>query len=77
MSNYTKGAKRTNYNSHIYAAYRGDAYLMDGTLDEIAAALHRKRRNLQWYTSKTAKRREEEVARRGGIRCRLSLVLVE
>ena len=25
-------------NTHIYALYRGDEYLMDGTLDEIAAA---------------------------------------
>ena len=33
---------------HIYALYRGDTYLMDGTLEEIAEKRGVKRVTLQW-----------------------------
>lgn len=44
----------------IYAAYRGDDYLMDGTLEELSAAPHRKKINLQWLMAPTGKRRIDE-----------------
>ena len=34
--------------NHIYALYRGDTYLMDGTLEEIAEKRGVKRVTLQW-----------------------------
>ena len=64
-------------NEHIYAAYRGERYLMDGTLTEIAAALGMKRRSVRWFLSPAAKKREEAIAKRGTLRSRLSLVLLE
>ena len=44
-------------NQKIYAVYRGDEYLFDGTLDEIAQRMNWKRSTARWYTYPVAKRR--------------------
>lgn len=62
------------YNKHIYAAYRGDDYVMEGTLEELCKALGRTRRNLMWYLAPSSKRRQEGQRQ---TKRRLTLVLVE
>lgn len=65
-------------NNHIYAAYRGEDNLADGTLDELAEKLHITRKTLSWYTMPSAKRKERESIKKGwNINRRLSLVLIE
>ena len=71
------GTRWKTYDRHIYAAYRGDEWLMDGTLDEIAARTGRKRKSLQLLLTPSFRRREAEIAKRGTMRNRLSLVRVE
>lgn len=53
-------------NTHIYALYRGDEYLMDGTLDEIAAKRGCKRSTLQWMLYPTYRKRYLEGRRKDG-----------
>lgn len=68
------GARWKTYDRHIYAAYRGDEWLMDGTLDEIAVRTGRKRKSLKWLLTPSAQRRRvqaKETPRR------LTLVRVE
>lgn len=48
-------------NRKIYAVYRGDEYLFDGTLDEIAQRMHWKRETARWYTYPVAKRRADRA----------------
>lgn len=45
---YTKKADQS-----IYALYKGDDYIMDGTLDEIAEETGKSKRNLKRYTWKS------------------------
>lgn len=77
--------KRTNrIDRNIYAAYRGDRYIGEGTLDEIASLAGVSRNTAQWGKRPAAFRRieEREKKRREGGRCTASrgtlvLVLVE
>lgn len=63
----------------IYAAYRGDRYIGEGTLSELAKLIKVKRQTLVWYRCPSAKKRVEETEAnpkrrsRGGIH----LVLLE
>ena len=45
-------------NNNIYALYRGDEYIMDGTLQEIADARGIKRDSLIWMQSPTYHKRK-------------------
>lgn len=45
-------------NCNIYALYRGDEYIMDGTLQEIADARGIKRDSLIWMQSPTYHKRK-------------------
>lgn len=47
---------------NIYALYRGEEYIMDGTIQEIAAKTGHKKTTLYWVATVTAK------DRRGGRR---------
>jgi len=63
----------------IYAAYRGDRYVGEGTLSELAKLLNVKRQTLVWARYPAAKKRVEKTEAncknrsRGGIH----LVLLE
>lgn len=46
-------------NRNIYTAYRGDTYLGEGTIDEIAVLAGVKRSTVQWCTRRTAAKRIE------------------
>lgn len=50
-------------NRKIYAAYRGDTYIGDGTLTELAAMLGVKRRTVQWALYPAARKRADERER--------------
>lgn len=45
----------------IYAAYRGDRYIGEGTLSELAKILKVKRQTLVWYRCPSAKERVEKT----------------
>ena len=69
---------------NIYAAYRGDEYIGEGTLDEVAALAGVSRRTAQWCKHPAAVRRMDERekkwregGRRNASRGTLVLVLVE
>lgn len=47
-------------NHNIYAAYRGDDYIGEGTLDDIAALAGVSRKTAQWCARPAALRRIEE-----------------
>lgn len=66
--------KHNFYNKHIYAAYRGDDYVMEGTLEELCKALGRTRRNLMWCLAPSSKKRQ---ARQKMTKRRLTLVRVD
>ena len=53
-----------NVNCNIYAAYRGDDYIGEGTLDEIAVLAGVQRRTVQWCLNPAHIRRVEEMERR-------------
>lgn len=63
----------------IYAAYRGERYIGEGTLTELAKLLGVKRRPLLWYLYPSARKRVEKTEKnpknrsKGGIH----LVLLE
>lgn len=63
----------------IYAAYRGDRYVGEGMLSELAELLGVKRRTLLWYRYPAAKKRvaktekDRKIRSKGGIH----LVLLE
>ena len=48
----------------IYAAYRGEEYIGEGYIKEIAALTGLKESSVRWYTSITAKRRAAAHAER-------------
>ena len=64
-------------NENIYALYKGEENIMDGTLDEIARARHIKRDTLQYMLTAAYRRRVNEPSKDGKRRCRLELVLIE
>lgn len=64
-------------NENIYALYKGEENIMDGTLDEIARARHIKRATLQYMLTAVYRRRINEPSKNGERRCRLELVLIE
>lgn len=68
---------RVRRNENIYALYKGEENIMDGTLDEIARARHIKRGTLQYMLTAVYRRRINEPSKNGKRRCRLELVLVE
>ena len=45
----------------IYAAYRGDRYIGEGTLSELAKILGVKRKTLVWVRSPAARKRIEKA----------------
>ena len=68
-------------NYSVYAAYRGDEYIGEGTLDEIATLAGVSRKTAQWYARPAALRRIEERNKawsegRRQLKTRGSLVLV-
>lgn len=76
-----KGNYHPKRNCNIYAAYRGDDYIGEGTLDDIAALASVSRKNAQWCARPAALRRIEERNKawnKGGrqLKTRGSLVLV-
>ena len=64
-------------NENIYALYKGEENIMDGTLGEIAHARHIKRATLQYMLTEVYRRRINEPSKNGKRRCRLELVLIE
>lgn len=76
-----KGNYHPKRNCNIYAAYRGDDYIGEGTLDDIAALASVSRKTAQWCARPAALRRIEERSKAwdaGGrqLKTRGSLVLV-
>ena len=63
----------------IYAAYRGDRYIGEGTLSELAELLGVKRKTLQWYRCPSAKKRVEKTEANPKVRSKggIHLVLLE
>ena len=51
-------------NNQIFALYRGEDYLADGTLDELAQFLGVKRKTVQFYMTPTWLKRTSENALR-------------
>ena len=51
-------------NNQIYALYRGEDYLADGTLDELAQFLGVKRKTVQFYMTPSWLKRTSENALR-------------
>ena len=68
---------RARRNENIYALYKGEENIMDGTLDEIARARHIKRDTVQYMLTAAYRRRVNEPSKDGKRRCRLELVLIE
>ena len=68
---------RARRNENIYALYKGEENIMDGTLDEIARARHIKRNTVQHMLTASYRRRVNEPSKDGKRRCRLELVLIE
>ena len=63
----------------IYAAYRGDRYIGEGTLSELAELLGVKRKTLLWYRCPSARKRVEENEKNHKIRSKggIHLALIE
>ena len=63
----------------IYAAYRGDRYVGEGTLSELAKILNVKRQTLVWARYPAAKKRVEKTEANRKIRSKggIHLVLLE
>lgn len=63
----------------IYAAYRGERFVGEGTLTELADLLGVKRRTLLWYRYPAAKKRVEKSEANPKIRSKggIHLVLLE
>ena len=55
-----KGNYHPKRNCNIYAAYRGDDYIGEGTLDDIAALASVSRKTAQWCARPAALRRIED-----------------
>ena len=76
-----KGSYHQKRNCNIYAAYRGDDYIGEGTLDDIATIAGVSRKPAQWCARPAALRKIEERNKawsEGGrrLKTRGSLVLV-
>lgn len=71
-----KGAKVTR---NIFAAYRGDTYIMEGTADDIAKRLGVSREYVLWCNYPAAKKRAEDSERKQHYHSkgRLHVVLLE
>ena len=81
MTDVAKGNYHPKRNCNIYAAYRGDDYIGEGTLDDIAVIAGVSRKTAQWCARPTAIRRVEERNKawsegRRQLKTRGSLVLV-
>ena len=63
----------------IYAAYRGDRYVGEGTLSELAKILKVKRQTLVWARYPAARKRVEKTETNRKIRSKggIHLVLLE
>ncbi|WP_288311761.1 hypothetical protein [uncultured Selenomonas sp.] len=63
----------------IFAAYRGDRFIGEGTLSELAKLIGVKRWTLLWYRYPSAKKRVEQTEKNPKIRSKggLHLVLLE
>lgn len=63
----------------IYAAYRGDRYIGEGTLTELAKVLKVKRQTLVWARYPSARKRVENTEKNPKIRSKggIHLVLIE
>ncbi|MDY2684800.1 hypothetical protein HF878_10720 [Selenomonas bovis] len=63
----------------IYAAYRGDRYVGEGTLSELAELLGVKRKTLLWARYPAAKKRVEktEANRKNRSKGGIHLILLE
>ena len=44
---------------NVYAIYKGDMFLAEGTIKELAKELNIKEKTAKWYTSKPCRRRAE------------------
>lgn len=76
-----KGNYHPKRNCNIYAAYRGDDYIGEGTLDDIAVIAGVSRKTAQWCARPAALRKIEERNKawsegRQQLKTRGSLVLV-
>lgn len=65
------------YGKHVYAMYRGDEYLMDGTIDEIARKRGCKRSTLLFMLSPTYHKRCLQKRKDGETRIMLNLVMID
>lgn len=63
----------------VYAAYRGERFVGEGTLTELAELLGVKRRTLLWYRYPAARKRVEKTEKNPKIRSKggIHLVLLE
>lgn len=63
----------------IYAAYRGDRYIGEGTLSELAKILKVKRQTLVWARYPAARKRVEKTEANAKVRSKggIHLVLLE
>ena len=64
-------------NHHVYAVYRGDEYVTDGTLEEIGKTLGMTRKSLLWHLTPSARRKLESKTKRGKTRNCITLTLLE
>ncbi|HWL13681.1 MAG TPA: hypothetical protein VNQ57_11875 [Ureibacillus sp.] len=55
---------KRHFNNRIYALYRGDEYLADGTQEELAQYLGVKRKTIQYYLTPSWLKRSSEKALR-------------
>ena len=60
MTDVAKGNYHPKSNCNIYAAYRGDDYIGEGTLDELAVLAGVSRKTAQWCARPAALRKIEE-----------------
>ena len=51
----------------IYALYKGDEYITDGTLEEIARKTGKTYNTLKWMTYPSYKKRLQERSHRSGV----------
>lgn len=66
-------------NRNVYAAYRGERFVGEGTLTELAELMKVKRRTLLWYRYPSARKRVEKTEKNPKIRSNggIHLVLLE
>lgn len=55
---------KRHFNNRIYALYRGEEYLTDGTQEELAQYSGVKRKTIQFYTTPSWLKRSSEKALR-------------